>query len=152
MRLRLLLGSDISPFIALIDDDDHSAHLLQRMLADCGAVNAVHLGGAETGLAALKTILDDNAATWPALLIVDLKSHSDAVLEFVAPIHDWLRHKGVELAVMIPPTDRSGRNRYLEAGVDAVFFRQPERDAYRREAEGIISFQARSRRLDAVGM
>jgi hypothetical protein len=53
---------------------------------------------------------------------------------------------------MVPPTDRSGREEYYEAGADAVFFRQPELDAYRREMAGIISFWARTQRLDAVGM
>lgn len=148
----MLLGPNISPLIALIDDDGHSAHLLTRILAECGAPNALHLGDAVDGLAALRACLDDNTAAWPELLVVDLKSHSDATLEFVAQNHGWLRHKGVELAVMIPPTDRSGRNRYFEAGVDAVFFRQPELDAYRREVEGIVSFWARNQRLDAVGM
>lgn len=145
-------GLEPSPFIALIDDDSHSAELLMRVLAECGCADAVHLGDADTGRAALAVLLSDSQAVWPDLLIVDLKAHSRAALEFIGAVQGWLRHKGVDLAVMIPPTDRLGRNRYFEAGADAVFFRQPERDAYRREAEGIISFRARSERLDAVGM
>jgi hypothetical protein len=41
---------------------------------------------------------------------------------------------------------------YYEAGAAAVFFRQPEVDAYRRELDGIENFWARNQRLDAVGM
>lgn len=148
----MLLGSNMSPFIALIDDDTHSAYLLSRILAECGAPHALHLGDGVEGLAALRRLLADTNGAWPDLLVVDLKSHSKASLEFVTDHHLWLHQKGVELAVVIPPTDRHGRNAYFEAGTDAVFFRQPELDAYRREAEGIVSFWARNARLDAVGM
>ena len=105
------------------------------------------MGAADPGL-----MLGDPSAGWPELLVVDLKAHSKATLEFVRQHHAGLRQKGVPMVVMIPPTDRAGCEAYSEAGAAAVFFRQPERDAYRRELAGIENFWARNQRLDAVGM
>jgi hypothetical protein len=148
----LLLGLDILPVIHVIDDDAHSARLLLGTLAKCGGPGALHLGDENEGLEALRRCFDDPAAHRPELLVVDIKSYSGAVRDFTKRHGDWLRRNGVQLAVMVPPTDRSGREEYYEAGADAVFFRQPELDAYRREMAGIISFWARTQRLDAVGM
>mgnify|MGYP002663440898 CR=1 FL=1 len=85
-------------------------------------------------------------------LIVDIKSHSGGNLEFVASIQSLSRQKGLPVVVMAPTLAREGRQALLDAGASAVFFRQAELDAYRREAAGIVSFWARSQRLDAVGM
>jgi hypothetical protein len=148
------LQADLSdpPFIALIDDDHHSAHLLTRMLAAQGAPAIRHFETAEAGEAGLAAILGDHQATWPGLVIVDLKAHSGANLDFAARHHAMFRQKGVPLAVMAPPLDRAGRQLLHDAGVAAVFFRQPELDAYRREAAAIVDFWARQQRLDAIGM
>lgn len=139
-------------FVALVDDDRHSAHLLTRMLLAHGSPDIQWYGGAADGRLMLANVLADPAANWPGLLIVDLKAHSDANLEFVASIQSLARQKGVPVVVMSAPLDRQGREALHDAGASAVFFRYAELDAYRREAAGIVSFWARSQRLDAVGM
>jgi len=123
-----------------------------RMLAANDGPTARHFGDDEEGLADLTHELNDPQANWPEVLVVDLKAHSEATLDFVSRHQAWLRQKGVAPVVMVPPTDRAGRNRYFEAGAAAVFFRQPELDAYRHEVAEIANFWARTPRLDAVGM
>lgn len=144
--------SNDMPFIALIDDDGHSAHLLTRMLVAHGAPQVRHVGSAEAGETFLIECLSDVDREWPGLVIVDLKAHSGANLEFVTRHQAVLRQKGIPLAVMMQTTDRVGRQALQEAGAAAVFFRQAELEAYRREAAAIVSFWARNQRLDAVGM
>lgn len=139
-------------FIALVDDDQHSAHLLTRMLIAHGSPSVQWYGAADAGHAMLDAVLANPMASWPDLLIVDLKSHSGANLEFLYSIQSLARQKGVPVAVMSPPLERAGRDALHDAGASAVFFRRAELDAYRREAAGIVSFWARSQRLDAVGM
>ena len=107
---------------------------------------------AEAGEAFLAWCLSDFDREWPGLVIVDLKDHSGANAEFVARHQALLRQKGIPLAVMMQTTDRTGRQAMQDAGAAAVFFRQAELEAYRREAAAIVSFWARSQRLDAVGM
>ncbi|WP_375599950.1 hypothetical protein [Devosia sp. Naph2] len=140
------------PFIALIDDDGHSAHLLTRMLLSHGAPQIRHFGSIAAGEAFLGQRLADVDREWPGLVIVDLKAYSDANLEFVVRNQALLRQKGIPLAVMTQTTDRAGRQALHEAGAAAVFFRQAELEAYRHEAAAIVSFWARNQRLDAVGM
>lgn len=143
---------DNLPFVALIDDDQHSAHLLTRMLLAHGSPDIHWFGNAVDGLTCLQSVLGNVAANWPSLVIVDLKSHSGANLEFVTAIQQLMRQKGVPVVVMSPTRDRQDLQSLENAGAAAVFFRQPELDAYRREAAGIVSFWARTQRLDAVGM
>lgn len=140
------------PFIALIDDDDHSAHLLTRMLEAHGSPAIRRFADAAEGEQGLAAILGDPDATWPGLVIVDLKAHSGANLDFLARNHAMLRQKGVPLAVMAAPTGRAGRQLLHDAGATGVFFRQAELNAYRHEAAAIVSFWARHQCLDAVGM
>jgi len=152
MRLTVFSVPDDPPFIALIDDDGHSAHLLTRMLRAHGAPEVKHFDTVQAGESFLATVLADVNSEWPGTVIVDLKAHSGANLEFVARNQALLRQKGVPLAVMTQTTDRAGRQVLHDAGASAVFFRQAELDAYRREAAAIVSFWARNQRLDAVGM
>jgi DNA-binding response OmpR family regulator len=140
------------PFVALVDDDEHSARLLTRMLVAHGSPEVQWYGDAHDGRLLLASVLANPAADWPGLLIVDLKAHSGANVEFIASIQSLARQKGVPVVAMVAPLDREGRQALLEAGASAVFFRQAQLDAYRREAAGIVSFWARSQRLDAVGM
>lgn len=144
--------TDDMPFIALIDDDGHSAHLLTRMLTANGSPQVIHVDSAEAGEAFLLECLSDIEREWPGLVIVDLKAHSRANLEFVTRHQALLRQKGIPLAVMMQTTDRADRQAMQDAGAAAVFFRQAELEAYRREAAAIVSFWARNQRLDAVGM
>jgi CheY-like chemotaxis protein len=139
------------PFIALIDDDAHSAYLFVRMLAAVGGPAVEHYNG-EEGFADLATVLNDPFADWPDVIVLDLKAGSHANLGFLSRHHAFLRQKGIAIAVMIPPGNAADSARCYEAGASAVFFRQPDLDAYRRELAGIVSFWARHPRLDAVGM
>lgn len=143
---------DHLPFVALVDDDPHSAQLLTRMLVAHGAPEIEHHASAAAGLQALVEVLNNPAANWPGLVVVDLKAHSRANLEFMTAIQPLLRQKGVNAVVMTQDLDRQARVSLLAAGAAAVFIRHAERDAYRREAADIVSFWARSQRLDAVGM
>ena len=143
---------NVAPFIGLIDDDGHSAYLFMRSMAAISGPAVCNYGDGDEGAADLGIVLSDASADWPELVVVDLKFHSGATLEFVQRHHAWLHQKGVPLVVMIPLADRAGCDAYHEAGAAAVFFRQPERDAYLRELVGIENFWARNQRLDAVGM
>lgn len=143
---------DNSPFVALIDDDQHSAHLLTRMLIAHGSPDVHWYGDAIDGMVRLQSELGNISANWPGLVIVDLKAHSGANLEFVSSIQPLARQKGVPVVVMSQTLERQDRQSLEEAGASAVFLRQAELDAYRREAAGIVSFWARTQRLDAVGM
>ncbi|MBE7732449.1 response regulator transcription factor [Devosia faecipullorum] len=144
--------NSVSPFIVLIDDDEHSAHLLTRMLVAHGAPSIRHFADAGAGEAALATILANPQGAWPGLVVVDLKAHSGANAEFAARNQVALHQKGIPLVIMTAPTDSGGRRILHDAGAAAVFFRQAELDAYRREAAAIVSFWARSQSLDAIGM
>jgi len=148
----LISSADDRSFIALIDDDAHSSYLLSRMLRAEQAPPVRYLGGATEGEVAMTVTLADVSADWPDLLIIDLKSHSGANLEFLHRNNTLLRQKGIPVAVMTPPSDREARETLHRAGASAVFFRQSELDAYRHEAAAIVSFWARNQRLDAVGM
>lgn len=141
-----------SPFIGLIDDDSHSASLFMKMLGEMGGPAVCYFGDGVSGLDGLRRVLDDTLAQWPDFLVIDLKDHSGANVEFIRRHQAWLGQRGVDLVAMVPPVDRGGRRIYLEAGAAAVFFRQPEFAAYRRELTGITEFWARNDRLDAVGM
>jgi DNA-binding response OmpR family regulator len=139
-------------FIGLIDDDQHSAYLFTRMLTANDGPSVRHYGDGGEGMAALVQDLSEPDRAWPDVLVVDLKAHSNATLDFVRRHQALLRQKGVAVLVMVPPTDQAGRVKYLEVGAAGVFFRQPELDAYRRELATIKNFWARTPRLDAVGM
>ncbi|ODT49662.1 hypothetical protein [Devosia sp. 63-57] len=145
-------ASHDNSFIALIDDDGHSAYLLTRMLLGQGSPDVRHLGDAASGEAALLALLADAGGDWPDLVIVDLKSHSGANLEFLARNQAVLRPKGVRIAVMAQIAGLQAREALLAAGATAVFCRHAELDAYRHEAADIVSFWAQSQRPDAVGM
>ncbi|MGV3577240.1 MAG: hypothetical protein ACO1O4_19105 [Devosia sp.] len=141
-----------APFIGLIDDDGHSARLFMRVLAANDGPSVRHYGDDKGGFSDLAQVLSDPRSHWPDVLVVNLKAHSHANLEFVRRHQACLHQKGVVPVVMVPPTDRAGRMIYLEAGAAAVFFRQAEAESYRHEVAGIANFWARSERLDAVGM
>lgn len=140
------------PFVALIDDDQHSAHLLTRVLLAHGAPDIKWYGDADAGRTRLTSVLADPAANWPGLIVVDLKAHSKANLEFIASLQPLMRQKGVLMVAMVQPAELAQYDSLQDAGAAAVFVRHAERDAYRREAANIVSFWARGQRLDAVGM
>lgn len=142
---------DEAPYLALMDDDTHSARLMSRELLARGAPRIEWLGGAEDGPARLQAILTSGAAK-PGLLIVDIKASSAATRDLVAGLSRLARQHGLLIVAMSTSLDREHRNQLLEAGAAAVFLRHADRDAYRQEAASIVNFWARSQRPDAVGM
>lgn len=139
------------PFLALVDDDSHSARLMIRMLLAHGAPSVSWMQDAGAGLTEIGTTLDDDAAALPGLVIVDLKSTSRATVEFIETLRG-LEHGGsLQIAAMASTLERQTREGLLAAGADAVFERHGNIDLYRREAAAIVSFWVRNQRLDAVG-
>jgi len=141
----------VQPFMALVDDDSHSARLMIRMLLAHGAPSVSWLEGEAIATSELGKLLDDPKATLPGLVIVDLKSSSNATAEFIATLRGMRDGTALLIAAMAPTLDREVRDVLLEAGADAVFERQANIDFYRREAAAIVSFWVRNQRLEAVG-
>lgn len=139
------------PFMALVDDDAHSARLMTRMLLAHGAPSVRWLEGASIGEAQLREWVAAGACEQPGLVIVDLKSSSTATVEFIFTIRELDGAEELLVAAIAPTLERQTREILLEAGADAVFERHGEIGAYRREAESIVSFWVRNQRLDATG-
>lgn len=143
---------DSTPYVALVDDDAHSAHLLTRMLLAHGSPRIESFGDAAEAMARLSAALASASPAWPTLIIVDLKAHSNANLDFVAALTPAVRKHNLPVVVMAQWPDRDMAVALHDAGAAAVFTRHADIAAYRREAANIVSFWARSQRLDAVGM
>jgi len=139
------------PYLALVDDDAHSARLMIRMLLAHGAPSVNWLDGEELASAEFDRLLDDKIAPLPNLVIVDLKSSSAATAGFIRKLRAMSKGQALLIAAMAPTLDREVREVLLDAGADAVFERQADIDLYRRESAAIVSFWARSQRLEAVG-
>ena len=139
------------PFMALVDDDSHSARLMIRMLLAHGAPSVSWLDGEALAMLELGRLLDDRRATLPALVVVDLKSSSAATADFIRALRARPEGHSLLVAAMAPTLDREVREGLLDAGADAVFERQADIDFYRRESAAIVSFWVRSQRLEAVG-
>jgi DNA-binding response OmpR family regulator len=139
------------PFMALVDDDSHSARLMIRMLLAHGAPSVSWLDSEAMATAELGQLLNDPRATLPGLVIVDLKSSSTATADFIAMLRRMKDGPALLIAAMSPTLDREVREVLLDAGADAVFERQANIDFYRREAAAIVSFWVRNQRLEAVG-
>jgi DNA-binding NarL/FixJ family response regulator len=142
---------DNSPFFALVDDDQHSAYLLVRMLLAHGAPRIVVFTSAADATARLYPLLASPSAC-PTMVIVDLKCRSAANLEFVTELAPVAGKLDLPIAVLAQRPERQQIADLHDAGATGVFTRHADRDAYRREAANIVSFWARSQRLDAVGM
>jgi response regulator RpfG family c-di-GMP phosphodiesterase len=141
----------VQPFMALVDDDSHSARLMIRMLLAHGAPSVSWLDGEAIASTELGKLLDDRRATLPGLVIVDLKSSSNATADFVRKLRGMQDGTALLIAAMAPTLDREVRDVLLGAGADAVFERQADIDFYRREAAAMVSFWVRNQRLEAVG-
>jgi CheY-like chemotaxis protein len=139
------------PFLALVDDDSHSARLMIRMLLAHGAPSVSWLNGEAAATAELGKLLDDDNAALPGLVLVDLKSSSTATREFVAKLRGMRDGRSLLIGAVAPNLERETRDVFLAAGADAVFERQAEINAFRREAAAIVSFWVRNQHLDAVG-
>jgi len=141
----------VQPFMALVDDDSHSARLMIRMLLAHGAPSVSWLDGEALASVELGRLLDDKRAMVPALVIVDLKSSSTATADFIRALRSRPEGKGLLVAAIAPTLDRDVRQALIAAGADAVFERQADIDFYRRESAAIVSFWVRSQHLEAVG-
>lgn len=139
------------PYLALVDDDVHSARLLTRMLIAHGAPSVKRFGGAEAGIEQFRAMLAEPHPKLPGLVIVDLKSSSGATKDFVVELNALENADMLVIAAMAQSLERPVRDELLDAGADAVFERHAEINAYRREAASIVSFWVRNQRLQAVG-
>lgn len=138
-------------YMALVDDDTHSARMMIRMLLAHGAPSVDWLADEEVARTTFEELLGGPGRNMPSLVLVDLKSSSRATADFVS----WLRTLpgGGELIVgaMAPNLERYFREPLLAAGADAVFERHGDLADYRREAASIVSFWVHNQHLDAVG-
>lgn len=139
------------PYFALVDDDLHSARLLMRMLAAHGAPTVSWQEDATLAMTELSAWLADDNASIPSLVLVDLKSSSEATEQFVRQLRTLPGASSLLVAAIAPSLERAHRDALLDAGADAVFQRHADLEFYRREAAAIISFWVRNQRLDAVG-
>jgi len=141
----------VQPYMALVDDDSHSARLMIRMLLAHGAPSVSWLDGKDVASAELGRLLDDRRATLPALVIVDLKSSSRATADFIRALRGRPNANGLLVAAMAPTLDGEARKALIAAGADAVFERHADIDLYRRESAAIVSFWVRNQHLEVVG-
>lgn len=144
------LGTN-QPFFVLVDDDSHSSRLMIRMLLAHGAPSVSWLAGQQMAAAEIGRLLDDDRASLPALVIVDLKSSSLETQHFIEKLRSLRDGRALLIAAIAPSLEREVRTRLIDAGADAVFERQSDIDSFRREAAAIVSFWVRNQRLDAVG-
>jgi hypothetical protein len=139
------------PFMALVDDDFHSARMMTRMLIAHGAPSIRWMDGAAAAALDLGALLSGDEASFPGLVIVDLKSSSRASEDFIATIRALPRANDLLVAALAPSLDREVRDNLLDAGADAVFQRHPDIESFRRETASIVSFWVRHQRLNAIG-
>jgi CheY-like chemotaxis protein len=139
------------PFVALVDDDAHSARLMIRMLLAHGAPSVSWLNGEALATAEIHLLLEDDLATIPGLVIVDLKASSSATLDFIVKLRAMRDGHSLLIAAIAPTLEREPREALISAGADAVFERHADINSYRREAAAIVSFWVRNQHLDAVG-
>ena len=139
------------PFMALVDDDFHSARMLTRMLLAHGAPSVRWLDGATAAKLELGALMSAEQAVLPSLVIVDLKATSTATREFVVALRALPRADELLIVAMAATLERPERDALLEVGADAVFERHAEVDAYRREAANLVRFWVRNQRLSAIG-
>lgn len=139
------------PFMALVDDDSHSARLMIRMLLAHGAPSVSWLNGETLATAEIGKLLDDDFAAIPGLVIVDLKASSTATRDFIIKLRGMRDGRSLLIAAIAPSLEREVREVLLTAGADAVFQRHADINSFRREAAAIVSFWVRNQHLDAVG-
>lgn len=140
---------DKLPAIVLVDDDYHSARLMTRMLAVHGEGRVVRFADSQAAHTALAAIADYPPMNGQCMVLVDLKASSTASRDFIAMVKQYAPR--LLVVAMASSLDREVRSELIDAGATAVFQRQADLGLYRREAESIVSFWARSQRLDAVG-
>lgn len=139
------------PFVALVDDDSHSARLITRMLLAHGSPEVRWLDGPVNGTEAIAEMLADPTAARPSLVIVDLKTSSAATRDFVSALRRGPGGSSLLIVAMAPVLDKDIRDTLIDGGADAVFQRHAELESYRREVASIVSYWVRNQRLHAIG-
>lgn len=139
------------PYVALVDDDIHSARLLTRMLTAHGSPEVRWHDSATTGAAEIAQALAEDSATLPDLIVVDLKASSDATRDFIAGLRKLEGAEKLLVVAMSATLDKDIRDVIIDSGADAVFQRHPDIDPYRREVANIVCFWVRNQRLNAIG-
>lgn len=140
---------DRQPAIVLVDDDYHSARLMTRMIAAHDGPRVIRFADGQAALTALVAIADYPPTSEQCMVVVDLKASSTASLDFILSLKQ--RAPRLLVVAVASTLDRDVRNDLIDAGATAVFQRQADLNLYRNEAASIVSFWARSQRLDAVG-
>jgi AmiR/NasT family two-component response regulator len=143
--------ADNQPFLALVDEDAHSARMMSRMLAAHGAPDVQSWGDGEAAERAFQITFDGPRSSRPSMIIVDLKSRSNATRDFLAAVRERSRAASIILVAVVPGSDPALRDSLMDAGAMAVFERHADLAAYRAEAASIVSFWVRNQRLSAVG-
>jgi CheY-like chemotaxis protein len=137
--------------LALVDDDTHSARMMIRMLLAHGAPSVDWMADADLAETTLRAALGPTGKDAPALVLVDLKSSSEATADFVSRLRSMPGSSELLIAAIAPSLERAHREPLLIAGADAVFQRHADANAYRREAASIVSFWVQHQHLEAVG-
>ncbi len=140
-----------APYLALVDDDTHSARLMSRMLIAHGSPAVAHWGDAAQAEARTLALLDSAPWRLPGLMLVDLKASSRATLDFITGLLERVRRSEMLIAAIVPDRDDAMRSALRDAGSAAVFAKPGDIAAYRREAASIVSFWVRHQRFQAVG-
>jgi DNA-binding response OmpR family regulator len=139
-------------YLALIDDDPHSARLLMRMLIAHGAPGIEWFGDGEAGARRIAGILGQPGAERPSLVIVDLKGPPTVARDCIAAIRALRDAEKLLIVAMAPDLQRDARDSLIAAGADAVFQRYDDLTEFRRETANLVSFWVRSQRFRAVGV
>lgn len=131
------------PFFVLVDDHIHSARLMRRAVREAAHLaQFAWIGNARRAERTLARLFDQRGALRPDLVIVDLKSSSDATARFIGGVWNRLNAAGVPIVALSDRPD-GDRQTLMESGADAVFERHHDLDAYRAEIADIVSFWVR---------
>lgn len=135
-----LISAD-EPLFVLVDDHIHSARMMRRAVREVAhPAHLAWIGNARRAERTLVRLLERGPR--PDMVIVDLKSSSDATARFIGGI--WNRLKAARVPIVAFSDGAGDRRRGLiESGADAVFERHHDLDAYRAEVGDIVSFWVR---------
>ncbi len=137
------------PMFYLIDDDQNSAAFLMRKLDSAESrfgVQCQWFNSAESGHEMMMAISATSSQDRPDLVIVDLKSSSQANENFLVSVAEIARSAGVPLVTMVNSADTDKRAALRRAGADEIFKRPADVMEYRSEVERLIEFSAQSKR------
>lgn len=133
------------PYLALVDDDSHSARMLTRTLLAQGAPSVEWIGDADEAARELASASAHDPAELPGMVIVDLKTSSSATADFIRRLQQLERLRGVPVVAITPTLDTALRESLLCAGAAAVFARHGDIASYREEAASMVRFWTKRR-------